>query len=215
LTGMSACATFIASTALGYPAPSFSIEDAAPRATHIVVATEGDEIDGRLTVIECWKGNLKAQDVILVPQMKAWSRVEEREVLGTMKDFYKALRPELVERLPSHVSCKRIVLFLIRDGEIWMPASKTQMMSMSAVWIEDGIVLRYVQHLNPGPSELCPYSQCMDELKASVAKVMNRPPGDFQANDSFVPLERQEMPSEQNAQMTDGKEARTGERRSE
>lgn len=200
---MSVCATFLASTALGYPAPSFSLEDAAPRATHIVVATEGDEIDGKLTVIECWKGNLKAQDVILVPQMKAWSRVAEREVLGEMAGFYKAMYPKRVERLPSHVSCKKVVLFLIREGETWKPASKTQLMSMSVVWIENGLVLWYIQHFNPGPQKLCPGSDSVDEFKMSVTEVMNRSPGDFKANDWFVPLERQDMALKAKARITE------------
>jgi hypothetical protein len=212
---MFACATVLASTALGYPAPSFSIEDAAPRATHIVVATEGDEIDGELTVIECWKGNLKAREVISVPQMKTWSQVDAREVLGEMAGFYKAMYPERVERLPSHVSCKEVVLFLIRDGETWKPASKTQLMSMSAVWIENGLVLRYIQLFNPGPQELCPCSDSVDEFKMSVTEVMNSSPGDFKANDWFVPLERQDMPSKAKARITERSDVRSCEHEEE
>lgn len=184
----------IASEASGYPAPTFSVEDAAPRATHIVVATEGDEIDGQLTVIDSWKGDLKTNEVILVPEMKAWSPVDARKALGAYRGLYLALDPELVEHLPTHVSCKRIVLFLIKKADRWKPASKTRLMSMSAAWIEDRYVLTYVQHSNPGPLELCPCRDSADEFKATVAKVMHRLPGEFQANDMFVPLGDEVLP---------------------
>jgi len=174
-TGIVVSAMCIASEASGYPAPTFSIEDAAPRATHIVVATEGDKIDGNLTIIESWKGDLKTNEVINVPEMKAWSRVEARRVLGDYQRLYRALNPQLVERLPTHVSCKRVVLFLIKKGDRWEPASTTREMSMSAAWIEDRYVLRYVQHHNPGPLELCPCREGEEEFKATVEKVMHRP----------------------------------------
>ncbi len=186
--GIVSSAMCIASEASGRLAPTFNLEDAAPRATHIVVATEGDKVDGRLTVIESWKGDLKTNEVILVPEMKAWSPVDARKALGAYRGLYLALDPELVKHLPTHVSCKRIVLFLIKDADRWKPASKTRLMSMSAAWIEDRYVLTYVQHSNPGPLELCPCRDSADEFKATVAKVMHRPPGEFQANDMFVPL---------------------------
>ena len=187
-SGIVLCVMCIASEASGYPAPTFSIEDAAPRATHIVLATEGDEIDGQLTVIDSWKGDLKANEVIKVPEMKAWSRVEARRILGDYENWYRVTHSELINHLPTHVSGKRIVLFLIKDADRWRPASKTGEIEMSVAWVEGRYVLAYRQHFNPGPVELWPSRETAEEFKANVAKVMHRPPGDFRANDFFAPL---------------------------
>ncbi len=49
-----------ASSASAAIRPSFYLDYSVWKATHIVLATEGDSIDGRLRVIESWKGNLEA-----------------------------------------------------------------------------------------------------------------------------------------------------------
>jgi hypothetical protein len=49
---------------LAYPAagagirPSFNLQNCSWHATHVVVATEGEKIDGVLKVLESWKGDL-------------------------------------------------------------------------------------------------------------------------------------------------------------
>src|SRR5206468_3959938 len=50
--------------------PSFDLEDSTWNATDIVVATEGDTIDGKMQVLETWKGNLAPGGSIDVPEME-------------------------------------------------------------------------------------------------------------------------------------------------
>lgn len=53
--------------------PSFSLEESAWKATDIVVAFEGDVIDGKLQVLEAWKGDLKKGNSLDVPEMKVFA----------------------------------------------------------------------------------------------------------------------------------------------
>ena len=54
-----ACVFVLATTASAEIQPSFSLDGCSWLATHVVVVTEGDRIDGKVTVLESWKGNLE------------------------------------------------------------------------------------------------------------------------------------------------------------
>ena len=101
--------------------------------------------------------------------------------------FFRGSSPKLVHRLPTHVSCNKIVLYLIKDGESWAPESKTQLISMSLAWIEDRDVFVYTQVFQSGPTEICTMSCSADELETRTREIMDRPAKEFRANDLFVP----------------------------
>lgn len=134
--------------------PSFYADGCAWNATHIVVATEGEKIDGILTVIESWKGDLKKADTITVPELAAFADRKEREV---KKGLFADDKPD-----PTHVSGSRMVLFLIegpkdeKDKRTWKPAGSIwkNRMEVSVAWIEKNKVHAIEQQINPGPSEL-------------------------------------------------------------
>ena len=49
--------------------PSFNLDYCTWQATHIVIATEGDEIDGTLTVVDSWKGDLRPGEAVSIPDL--------------------------------------------------------------------------------------------------------------------------------------------------
>jgi len=151
--------------------PSFVLEICSWRATHIVVATEGEKIDGVFRVLEAWKGDLAVGEIIRIPELAAFNSKKERTI-----DFWQGENGRLSG--PLEVTGERVVLFL-RDGNQvtpdtekvggeesrivrlssvpsrWMSAnSMSEEIKVSMVWIEQGDVYGFVQLMNPGPSSL-------------------------------------------------------------
>src|SRR5262245_63476344 len=103
--------------------PSFHLDACAWSATHIVVVTEGEKIDGVVEVLESWKGDLKKGERITVPELAAFAPDAARAISkGSYGDDTK---------LPARVTCSRMALFLIRSQEkaadgsgktTWLPA---------------------------------------------------------------------------------------------
>lgn len=159
--------------------PSFMLDNSTWHATHIVVATEGDEIDGKLTVIESWKGDLRAGEIVDVPDLAAFKTDASREVhyfLG-----------EGNESRIKHVTGKRMVLFLIKNPneekaagqeklpvtpKRWLPANLYKEVNTAILWIEGEKSFAFMQIINPGPSELVEYSASETTIKAAVLKII-------------------------------------------
>jgi hypothetical protein len=60
--------------------PSFYLDHSSKKATHILVATEGLNIDGVLEVLEPWKGDLRKGDRITVPELALFHSAEARTI---------------------------------------------------------------------------------------------------------------------------------------
>lgn len=104
-------------------APDFDLDRCVWNATHIVVATEGDRIDGRLTVIESWLGSLNRGSELDLPRL---ARLAPDAARGVTKDL--------------RVSGSRMVLFLALDAGTgsWTPASDWWELEGSVCWVERG-----------------------------------------------------------------------------
>jgi len=150
------------SLALAAIRPSFSLEDCAWMATDIVVATEGQTIDGKLEVVDVWHGDLKPGQVVSVPELAAFAPEAARGVPSwTGKDQVPAL----------YVSGKRMILFLKKPQEgsgKWLAASRFGGMDVSVLWIEPKRTYGIVQVENPGPAVLFDLNKSEEELKAVV-----------------------------------------------
>lgn len=156
--------------------PSFRLEPCSWEATHIVVVTEGDKIDGEVEVLESWKGDLKQGDKLSLPDLASFApekkRVVSKRFVGGDQD----------EKLPATVSGSRMVLFLIHkqgkpeEGKpantSWLPASKWREMHASVTWIEGGKVFAFVQEINPGPLQLIWLGLEEKELKKKMDAVV-------------------------------------------
>ena len=160
--------------------PSFNLDYCAWNATHIVVATEGNEIDGILTVLESWKGDLRPGEVISIPGLDSFKSPSSREL---KKGFFgdKSHDP------PKYVSGSRIILFLkkkeqsaaiappaSRDVPVerqWEPASG-EGITWSVVWLEDEQPFAFIQIMNPGPSLLTSYGGSEQKIRERAFAVM-------------------------------------------
>jgi hypothetical protein len=138
------------------PSPHFSflLDHLAWYSTDVVVASEGEKVDGKLKVLEVWRGSLKPGMELSVPALARFSNPGERFLLGEWS----------LQRIgvpPNVLTGERIVLFLresnghaddetdlIRSGKrLWEPtaahvgrvfgteAGKTP---SSVAWIKEG-----------------------------------------------------------------------------
>jgi hypothetical protein len=145
--------------------PSFNLDFCTWNATHIVVATEGDEIDGRLTVLESWKGDLRSGDVVAIPELASFKSKSSRELKSGILGL-TSYEPK------KYVTGSRMILFLKKKEpssepsnnntkisqapDRWEPASQDGF-NVSVLWIEGDQAFAFVQLMNPGPSLLTNY----------------------------------------------------------
>ena len=141
--------------------PAFSLGYSLQHATHIVLVTEGDVVDGNLEVIESWRGDLKPKAMINIPDLAQMADEKLNEVQWFREDLVHA--PYV-----RKVTGQRIVLFLIDKDKAqnvhdsvkpagdWLPASYYGLggFKTSALWLENGEAYGFLQIFNPGPSEL-------------------------------------------------------------
>jgi len=171
------CLLILVSTSQSFAArrPSFILDYSLWKATHIVLATEGNVIDGRLKVIESWKGNLKPDSEIVLPELTTFSAEESRRV------NWFGLK-ELPKPFVRFVTGSKMVLFLVKSYKnpqkdtsdsnniVWLPASFNGFggFKVSVAWIENGEAYVFIQVINPGPSVLTHLSGGI-EMKSRIA----------------------------------------------
>ncbi len=129
-------------------------------ATHVVVLAGEEKTNGRFTVLESWKGDLKPGDRITIPEIAQMAPVGSRTIYACdWKDGYK---PRTTK--PTHVSFARIVACLrktdlvvgpapskkegrSRESERWSAASgyAPDDVRLSIAWIEDGTCYGFVE----------------------------------------------------------------------
>lgn len=146
--------------------PSFSLEESGWHATNVMVVTEGDKIDGEFTVLESWKGKLKAGESISVPSLAAFEPQQARSISYT----FTLRKPPA----PEYVTGSRMVLFLKRSGaapNTWQPVNRYNDMKVSVVWVEEGKAYSFQQPINPGRSVICP-SGSEEDLKAYLNRIL-------------------------------------------
>ncbi len=150
--------------------PSFNLEHCTWHATDIVLASEGETIDGRLSVLKVLAGRLNTGDSITVPELGEFSPEESR----TVRPF---LHTPNDKEPPLVLSGEKLVVFLKRGGDksakipAWSPASRFGGMKVSTVWIADGHVYGFKQVKNPGPSILTDLNYSEDKLEQRVLSI--------------------------------------------
>ncbi len=159
--------------------PSFNLEHCAWHATDIVLASEGEAIDGRLIVLKVLAGGLNIGDSITVQELGEFNLEESR----TVRPF---LHTSNDKESPLVLSGEKLVVFLRRGRDTsakvpaWSPASRFGGMKVSAVWIADGHVYGFTQVKNPGPSILTDQSYSEDELEQRILSI-NKTRNDLRA----------------------------------
>lgn len=150
--------------------PSFLLDHCAWHASDIIVATQGAESDGKLTVLEKWKGSSKAGETITIPELAGY-KPEVSNPLGPDKE------PPI-----KAVTGQRMILFVVRGTKVsetasqieitWSSASIYKEMNVSMVWVEKGQVYNFCQVLNPGPSLLISLGRTEEQFKKDVEAVL-------------------------------------------
>lgn len=159
--------------------PCFDLRSCTWNASHIVVVSEGDRIDGVVTVLASWKGDLKMGHHLTLPELAKMAGKEERKIHENR--FNPARTQE--QPAPTHVTCSRMVLFLIRDRTEGLPGkSKTiwrdanswsdDDLRVSTAWIEKGRVYACFQIVNPGPSVLIDANRTEREIKIEIDNIL-------------------------------------------
>lgn len=145
--------------------PSFSLDYSAWNATHIVVATEGEEIDGNFRVLEPIKGDLGFGEIISIPNLADFKSEDSRQV----KQWHSAVP------MPSkYVTGTRIILFLKQNAKskVWESADAYNEFSTSVVWVEGNETFSFIQTINPGPSILVNLGQTESDIRNEVYKIL-------------------------------------------
>ncbi|MBV9216810.1 MAG: hypothetical protein JO053_11590 [Acidobacteria bacterium] len=151
--------------------PSFNLDYCAWNATDIVVATEGDVIDGKLTVIESWKVNLLPGDQLNLPEMAQFAPEESR-----------AIKVGFGQQTTSveHVTGTRMVIYLKKSEPTtpqssihWEGASFAGDLNVSVVWLEGMHAYGFLQLMNPGPSELRELDKSDAEIKYRTSDIVD------------------------------------------
>ncbi len=146
--------------------PSFALDYCAWNATDIVVATEGEEIDGNFTVLETLKGELYTNQLISVPELALFKSEQSRLV----NDGFPG---EVNNNPPRYVSGKKMILFLKKDAaDKWKSAAFFGEMNVSVVWLEAGKAFAFAQIENPGPSILIEYSHSEIEIREKAYEII-------------------------------------------
>ena len=153
--------------------PSFNLEDVSWQATHILVVTEGERIDGNVEVLESWKGGLTQGTVLRIPPLASYKDPSRRVVAPWWWE-----RIESQDQPSLSVTGTRMVLFL-REKEAgaagrnrWMGASSYGGMQVSVVWVEEDETYAFIQQVNPGDSLLTPLNKSEGELEEQVAQIL-------------------------------------------
>src|SRR5206468_844470 len=73
-------ALILPTTATAAIRPSFHLDTCSWRATHVVVVSEGETIDGAVTVLESWVGDLRPGDTLAVPELAAFAPEKARAI---------------------------------------------------------------------------------------------------------------------------------------
>jgi len=169
---------FLVSSGTAGIRPSFSLDYSAWEATNIVIASEGEVIDGNFLVLESLKGNVLSGETIEIPELAKFESRSSRLVklpFGSKPDG------------PSqYVSGQRMILFLKRKGPttktgdaqrettspVWRVANLFDEMNASVVWLEGDKSFAFHQFMNPGPSELVENGKSEAELRIRTLEVM-------------------------------------------
>jgi len=187
ILAVASLATTVASAAIG---PSFLLEYSMLKATHIVLATEGDVIDGRLSVIDSWKGDLEQGEEVVIKDLREFADEKSRTV-----EWWQATHlPEPYVRM---VTGQEMVLFLVKPEpddrsakqRAWLHASRNDSdgFKVSVAWLENGEAYVYRRDFNPGPTLLQRASTSL-EMKASVASLVAIQPSLEEAKFARNPL---------------------------
>lgn len=148
-----ACMVALARPARAETLPTFSEEMHVRRATEVIVATEGEALDGVVEVLASWRGTLRPGDRTQVVGLAGF--VNSSEAV-----FHRRSRPR------SRPTFQRMILFLAREEGKLVP-SLWDIGACLVVVERDGL-FAMEQQMNPGPRLLLPLREDEAAMQAMV-----------------------------------------------
>lgn len=152
--------------------PAFLLDYCSWHATHVVLV-EVTPKPGVFRVMESWKGDLNAGNLITIREMQPPTGA--MEIVAFPKDFDDMLKGGLNEQIPPQPIGSQVVLFLKKSSEAssdhWKSADLFGQMKASAVWIDSGRLYAFRQLVNPGPSVLVPWDMSLDKMRDRVNEI--------------------------------------------
>src|ERR1700676_2693475 len=144
--------------------PSFDLDRCSWKATHavLVATTPQDDV---FVVIESWRGNLKAGDHIMVPELEPTSNDAPIALYSEQLRLNNSLGSRDIGGIPRQPVGSRMVLFLKKATEVdsasrltngikpheWQSADLFHEMRASVIWMDGTQLYRFTQWTNPGP----------------------------------------------------------------
>lgn len=152
----------VAPPAFASRGPDFRLDVNAWDATDVVLVSEGDTIDGKVTVLETWAGSVAAGDELEFPDLARYALEDARTVKWTGSEYDTPL---------VLVSGARMLLFLFRKaGGALEPVDSWGHFTTSTAWFEGGRAYARRCVMFPGPPELLEHGSETD-TKARVLEL--------------------------------------------
>jgi hypothetical protein len=152
--------------------PAFLLDYCSWHATDVVLV-EVTPKPGIFRVMESWNGDLKAGDLVAVPEMQP--PTGGMEIVSYPRDFDDIVKGGANEQIPAQHIGSQLVLFLKKSPEAssnhWKSADLFGEMKASAVWMDGGQLYTFRQLMNPGPSVLVPWDMTLDKMKERVSEI--------------------------------------------
>jgi hypothetical protein len=136
---------------------TIDVKAIANLASDVVVVTEGDTIDGQLTILETWKGKLKVGDKLSIPEFQDF---KEKTTCEVKWEINIAIRGK---DDPLYVTCSRMILFLQKKSHSGLPQKQwvgvvSGDVIASTIWIEGKQAFAFYDRYKEGKGFLSYYS---------------------------------------------------------
>lgn len=146
--------------------PCFDHVQLAKEADYVVLVSEGEVIDGEVTVLASYKGGVPVGSSLKIAELRTFAEESERRI-----------EPLFVGGELRHktVTCGLMILFLDSDGvnDALRPAWGDPKWNTWLCWIEQGVVYARWQEVNPGPVAIKEYGTGLDlELGGMLTEIM-------------------------------------------
>ncbi len=171
--------------------PSFHLDYVSWEASEIAVVDEGEVIDGRLTVTESLKGDLKQGEALVIPKLakfqeetwrttgrslfhgmvKPWRNSDAEPIVMTGRSMLIFLKRPPEDMVAEGLKHNDKITVDGQPGHIWIPAGFGGM-ETSTVWLENEKAYSFVQEINPGASMLMELNQNEKELREQITRLV-------------------------------------------
>jgi len=166
--------------------PSFDLDRCSWKATHVVLVATTPQ-DDVFVVIESWRGNLKAGDHIMVPELEPTSNDAPIALYSEQLRLNNSLGSRDIGGIPRQPVGSRMVLFLKKATEVdsasrltngikpheWQSADLFHEMRASVIWMDGTQLYRFTQWTNPGPSLLSAWDISLAKVHGRVMEVIH------------------------------------------